>query len=76
MPRKERGQKDSARSWMKWKRDTTRNYDGTMAEQKQILNIIRISHGRMHRNRFSLAHDDRAAEWVNVRIPRSQHDST
>ena len=37
MPRKERGWKESVRSWVKWRRETTRNCEGTMVEQKRIL---------------------------------------
>jgi integrase len=37
VPRKERGWKESVRSWAKWRRDTTRNGEATMVEQKRIL---------------------------------------
>ena len=37
MPRKERGWRESVRSWVKWRRDTTRNCETTMVEQKRIL---------------------------------------
>ena len=37
VPRKERGWKESVRSWVKWRRDTTRNCEATIVEQKRIL---------------------------------------
>jgi integrase/recombinase XerD len=40
VPRKKGGWKESVRSWAKWGRDTTRNCEANVAEQKRILDAL------------------------------------